>query len=139
MKKSMLSLLVFAMVPMHHAAAAVEGDAAPPAVVTGGHWRSGTEEGGFRVATESVGFEHVSCRAWIEWVTTSGAGQPARVAARVSFTEVSNGFWSCEAGAKAVSLVEDRLTLRATHAYSHEARVFEAILGMPGEYRLIEP
>ena len=57
------------------------------ATLEGGHWRSGDAKGTYRVILENVGFEHVSCRVWIEWLAdarSGGAksGQPPRVVAR---------------------------------------------------------
>lgn len=106
--------------------------------VTGGSWRSSDGQGSYRVILESVGFEHVSCRVWIEWLatTTSGTKQPGqapRLVARAAYNEVSSGFWSCNA--KKVGLAGATLTIHATHAYSGENRKFCAVLGAPGEYR----
>ena len=50
------------------------------ATLEGGHWRSGDAKGTYRVIL-SVGFEHVSCRVWIEWLAdarSGGASQASR-------------------------------------------------------------
>ena len=104
----------------------------------GGSWRSGDGQGSYRVILENVGFEHVSCRVWIEWVATEASGkkspgQPARLVARAPYDEISSGFWSCNP--KKVGLAGATLTIHATHAYSGESRKFCAVLGVPGEYR----
>ncbi|MGN7830049.1 hypothetical protein ACTJI2_00320 [Pseudoxanthomonas sp. 22568] len=109
----------------------------PATTISGGHWKADAREGTYRVVVESVGFEHVSCRVWIEWMSLPEAGQPARVAARVPFAEVSTGFWSCDPGGKAIALTNSTLTIGTTHTYSREARTFQAILGAPGEYRMV--
>jgi len=119
----------------------------PTTTISGGHWKADTRQGTYRVVVESIGFEHVSCRVWIEWMTSPESGQPARVAARVPFAEVSTGFWSCDPEGKAISLSDDTLTnstltnstltIGATHTYSQETRTFEATLGAPGEYRVV--
>lgn len=119
----------------------------PATTISGGHWKADAREGTYRVVVESVGFEHVSCRVWIEWMSLPEPGQPARVAARVPFAEVSTGFWSCDPGGKAIALtnntpthsmlINSTLTIDTTHTYSREARTFEAVLGAPGEYRMV--
>lgn len=116
--------------------AAPDEAATPATTIAGGHWKADTREGTYRVVVESVGFEHVSCRVWIEWMASPESGQPARVTARVPFAEVSTGFWSCDPEGKAISLSGNTLTIGATHTYSQEARTFEASLGAPGEYRM---
>lgn len=130
------AMLLIAASLMLPAFAAPDAEVAPVAVVAGGHWEAGAVKGTYRVVAESIGFEHVSCRVWIEWVTVPGSG-PSNVAARVPFTELSNGFWACDPGGNAISLADDRLTLRTTHTYSGETRTFEVILGAPGEYRMV--
>lgn len=106
--------------------------------LTGGSWHSREGQGSYRVILESVGFEHVSCHVWIEWLatTTSGKkqpGQPPRLVARASYTEISSGFWSCDP--KRVGLAGATLTIHAKHTYSGENHKFCAVLGAPGEYR----
>ncbi len=106
--------------------------------LAGGSWRSGDGQGAYRVVLENVGFEHVSCRVWIEWLATTASGkkppgQPPRLVARTSYDEISSGFWSCNP--KQVGLAGATLTIHATHAYSGESRKFCAVLGAPGEYR----
>lgn len=107
--------------------------------LTGGHWRSGDGQGSYRVILENVGFEHVSCRVWIEWLAAAASGkksrfgQPPRVVARVPYNEISSGFWSCDP--KKVRVSGTLLTLHARHAYSGESHPFCAALGAPGEYR----
>lgn len=106
--------------------------------LTGGHWPSRDGQGSYRVILENVGFEHVSCRVWIEWLATPASGknrsgQPPRVVARVSYNEISSGFWSCNP--KKVGLAGTTLTIHANHAYSGENHKFCAVLGAPGEYR----
>lgn len=113
-------------------------EAAPAWVATGGQWDSGPEQGSYRVIVENVGFEHVTCRVWIEWIANAGSERSSRVIARVPFSEVSSGFWSCQAEAEEPVLAGATLTLRAAHAYSYEERVFKAILGVPGKYRMAE-
>ena len=112
------------------------------ATLEGGHWRSGDAKGTYRVILENVGFEHVSCRVWIEWLAdarSGGAksGQPPRVVARVPYAEISNGFWSC--GPKRNGLSGVTLTIPAKHAYSGEARKFQAVLGAPGDTAIAAP
>lgn len=106
--------------------------------LTGGTWHTRDGQGSYRVILENVGFEHVSCRVWIEWrATTPSAkkqpGQPPRLVARASYNEISSGFWSCNP--KRVGLTGAMLTLHAKHTYSGESRKFCAVLGAPGEYR----
>lgn len=118
-----------------------ETDADQPELLgtlTGGSWHSRDEQGSYRVILENVGFEHVSCRVWIEWLAskTSGKQQPAqppRVVARTSYEEISSSFWSCNP--KKVRLSGATLTIPATHTYSGENHTFCAVLGAPGEYR----
>lgn len=138
MKTFAVLLSVLLVLPALPAIAAPDAEAAPTTTITGGHWQAGAASGTYRVIAERVGFEHVSCRVWIEWLTAAGRGQPARVTARVPFAEASTGFWSCEPDTKATTIVDNTLTLRMTHAYSLEARTFVAILGAPGEYRIAQ-
>ena len=52
------------------------------ATLEGGHWRSGDAKGTYRVILENVGFEHVSCRVWIEWLADARSGGAKSAAAR---------------------------------------------------------
>jgi len=106
--------------------------------LTGGSWHSRDGQGSYRVIFENVGFEHVSCRVWIEWQATTASGekppgQPPRVVARALYNEISSGFWSCNP--KRAGLAGATLTLHAKHTYSGENHKFCAVLGAPGEYR----
>jgi hypothetical protein len=106
--------------------------------LTGGSWHSRDGQGSYRVIFENVGFEHVSCRVWIEWLATPASGkkppgQPPRLVARALYNEISSGFWSCNP--KRAGLAGATLTLHAQHAYSGEDHKFCAVLGAPGEYR----
>lgn len=66
-----------------------------------------------------------------------GPAAPSQASRRASwpvpYAEISNGFWSC--GPKRNGLSGVTLTIPAKHAYSGEARKFQAVLGAPGEYR----
>lgn len=106
--------------------------------VAGGSWRSSEGQGSYRVILESVGFEHVSCRVWIEWLATAASGkkppaQAPRLVARAPYNEISSGFWACNL--KKAGLAGGTLIIHATHTYSGESRKFCAVLGAPGEYR----
>ena len=106
--------------------------------LTGGSWHSRDGWGSYRVILENVGFEHVRCHVWIEWLATKTSGkkqpgQPPRLVARVPYNEISSGFWSCNP--KTVGLTGATLTIYAKHTYSGENHKFCAVLGAPGEYR----
>ena len=63
-------------------------------VVTGGHWRAGDQEGGFRAVVLSAGFEHVISHLYIEWVSDETETAAARVVASKAVDTVSAGGWS---------------------------------------------
>jgi len=109
-----------------------ETDVEPQRSISGGHWHAQQAEGTYRIVTETVGYEHLSCRVWIEWLPAAGATPVARV----PVAEISDGFWSCGSAADDLSLSDDMLSIKASHAYSHEPRVFTLSLGAPGNYQL---
>lgn len=133
-RHAMLLCLLFAATPV--VAADAPDEAATVAIVTAGHWHSEEQQGVYRVRLENVGFEHVSCRVWIEWLTASAAGQPLRTVARVPLAEASDSFWSCPDRGQTVVLGEAVLQLNLVHAYSLAPRRFNVVLGAPGHYQL---
>lgn len=120
------------------AAASVNATAPTAWTIEGGHWQQGAASGTYRVVLESVGFEHVSCRAGIAWVRAPASGQAATVLVEVPFAELSSGFWACGADAGGADLDGATLTIPATHTYSGERRTFTARLGGPGEYACVD-
>ncbi len=131
---SMLLWLSLALAPT--AAADAADEAATLAIVTAGHWQSGQQQGVYRVRLENVGFEHVSCRVWIEWLAAAAPGKPLASVAKVPLAEASDSFWSCPARSGTVVLDDGTLQLKLVHAYSLEPRVFNVTLGAPGSYQL---
>lgn len=131
---SMLLRLLLAVAPA--AAADTQDEAATLAIVTAGHWQSGQQQGVYRVRLEDVGFEHVSCRVWIEWLSVPASGQPFTMVARLPLAEASDSFWSCPNRSGTVVLSDAALQLNLVHAYSLEPRVFNVALGAPGHYQL---
>lgn len=117
------------------ATAADEGPAVVD-TVSGGHWHAGNQDGSYRIVLENVGFEHVSCQVWIEWLAAAKPGQVPATIARVPLEEASDGFWSCGSGTADLGLHDTSLTLRLSHAYSFEPRTFDVQLGPPGSYQL---
>ena len=131
---SMLLWLLLAVAPA--AAADTQDEAATLAIVTAGHWQSGQQQGIYRVRLENVGFEHVSCRVWIEWLSAAAPAKPFATVAKLPLAEASDGFWSCPNRSGTVVLRDASLQLHLVHAYSHEPRVFKVVLGAPGHYQL---
>ena len=131
---SMLLWLLLAVAPA--AAADTQDEAATLAIVTAGHWQSGQQQGIYRVRLENVGFEHVSCRVWIEWLSTAAPAKPFVTVAKLPLAEASDGFWSCPNRSGTVALHDASLQLHLVHAYSHEPRVLNVVLGAPGHYQL---
>lgn len=129
--------LVFAVSPV--VVEAAPDDEAAAVIIDGGHWQADSREGTYRIRIESVGFEHVSCRVWIEWLTTATPGAPSQLLARVPFAEASNGMWACKPDAVSTPLQDSVLTIPATHTYSNEPHVFKVALGSPGEYQVLSP
>jgi len=101
--------------------------------IEGGRWQQGAAGGTYRIVVEHVGFEHVSCRVGIAWMSAPLHGRTVAVLAEVPFAELSNGFWACDA--EGVRLDGDLLAVRATHTYSGQPRTFTVRLGTPGRYR----
>lgn len=135
--RSLFLALAFAVSPAM--AEAAPDDETPAVIIDGGHWQADSREGTYRIQIESVGFEHVSCRVWIEWLTTAAPGAPSQLLARVPFAEASNGMWACKQGAVDTPLQDNVLTIPAVHTYSNAPRVFKAALGNPGEYEVLTP
>ena len=131
---SMLLCLLLAVTPA--VAADTPDEAATLAIVTAGHWQSGQQQGVYRVRLENVGFEHVSCRVWVEWLSASAPGKPFATVARLPLAEESDSFWSCPNRSDTVVLSDAALQLKLVHAYSLEPRVFNVVLGAPGRYQL---
>lgn len=131
---SMLLCLLLAAAPA--AAADAPDEAATLAIVTAGHWQSGQQQGVYRVRLENVGFEHVSCRVWIEWLSAPAPGKPFVTIAKQPVAEASDSFWSCPNRSGTVVLNGATLQLNLVHAYSLEPRVFNVALGAPGQYQL---
>ena len=131
---SMLLCLLLAVTPA--VAADTPDEAATLAIVTAGHWQSGQQQGVYRVRLENVGFEHVSCRVWIEWLSAAAPGKPFATVARLPLAEASDSFWSCPNRSDTVVLSDAALQLNLVHAYSLEPRVFNVVLGTPGHYLL---
>jgi len=131
------SILLYLLLAATPAVAADDPDeAATLAIVTAGHWQSGQQQGVYRVRLENVGFEHVSCRVWIEWLSAPAPGKPFATVARLSLAEASDSFWSCPNRSGTVVLSDAALQLNLVHAYSLEPRVFNVALGAPGQYQL---
>ncbi|WP_447918994.1 hypothetical protein [Achromobacter aegrifaciens] len=135
--KVMRTLVVVFVLALQAAAAnaQTEADASTLRVVQGGRWAEGPATGTYRIVVEEVGFEHVSCRVRIQWMTSAAAGRTARLIAEQTFAEVSTSFWSCGVGKQSVVVSGNVLKLRATHAYSGEHCTFTARLGAPGRYQ----
>lgn len=129
-------LLCLLLVAMPAVAADAPDEAATLAIITAGHWQSGQQQGVYRVRLENVGFEHVSCRVWIEWLSAPAAGKPFATVARLPLAEVSDSFWSCPNRGNTVVLSDAALQLNLVHAYSLEPRMFNVALGAPGHYQL---
>ena len=85
---------------------------------------------------ENVGFEHVSCRVWVEWLSASAPGKPFVTVEKLALAEASDSFWSCPNRSDTVVLSDAALQLKLVHAYSLEPRVFNVVLGAPGRYQL---
>lgn len=131
---SMLLWLLLAATPA--VAAQTSDEAETLAIVTAGHWQSGEQHGVYRVRLENVGFEHVSCRVWIEWLSAAASGKPFTTLAKLPVAEASDSFWSCPKRSGTVLLSDATLQLNLVHAYSLEPRVFNVVLGAPGHYQL---
>ena len=131
---SMLLCLLLAVAPA--AAADAPDEAATLAIVTAGHWQSGQQQGVYRVRLENVGFEHVSCRVWIEWLSAPAPGKPFATVVKLPLAEASDSFWSCPNRSGTVVLSDAALQLNLVHAYSQEPRVFNVVLAAPGHYQL---
>jgi len=129
-----LTLLVPLVVLVGAGCAPAQDEVAPePTVTHGGHWHADSRQGSFRVVAESVGFEHVSCRMWIEWLPAAADGESSNASvARVLLEELSDGFWTCGN----VQLTGSVLRIDSHHVYSLEPRRFTVALGEPGSYRL---
>ena len=131
---SLLLWLLLAAAPA--VAADAPDEAATLVIVTAGHWQSGEQQGVYRVRLENVGFEHVSCRVWIEWLSAAAPGKPFATVAKRPLAEASDSFWSCPNRSDTVVLSDAALQLKLVHAYSLEPRVFNVVLGAPGRYQL---
>ena len=107
------------------------------ATLEGGHWRSGDAKGTYRVILRTWASSTSAAASGSSGWPMPGPAAPSqasrRASARVPYAEISNGFWSC--GPKRNGLSGVTLTIPAKHAYSGEARKFQAVLGAPGEYR----
>ena len=72
---------ILATVFLSLAAAASSG--VPPevaSVVSGGYWECGEDSGTYRVVVVNSGFEHVTSRVFVEWVSEPRSGNdPAKV------------------------------------------------------------
>jgi len=60
-------------------------------VVTGGYWRSGSQEGRLRVIVVSSGFEHVISHLYVQWLSEETATTAARIVATKAVDTVSAG------------------------------------------------
>lgn len=132
-----LLLALALLLPVSATAGTDDADTGIVTTRRGGHWQAGDQAGVYQVVQQPVGFEHVSCRVWIEWLATpTGADGAARLLARVPLQEASDGFWACARQPDALQLDNAVLSLRLQHAYSGEPRLFRVVLGAPGSYRL---
>jgi hypothetical protein len=107
-------------------------------VVTGGYWRSGEDEGSYRIVIVRRGWEHVHGELHLQWLRDDQEKFATTVARSIPVREVNDGdVWSLGAGTFILS--EDRptvLVLPATHTYTLAKGSFRITLGPPGEYRV---
>ena len=107
-------------------------------VVSGGRWEAGPRRGSYRAIVELIGYEHVSCRLWIEWLTDVQQDQSSDVAARVLVEEISGGLWSCLIDSQQQPFAGDKLIVTATQTHTLANRTFEVAVSGPGEYSVEE-
>ena len=121
---------------------AVVQSATPPAVPvniaevkTGGQWFSAGQHGYFRVIVERHGFEHISSKVFLEWITEpSGPNEGAKVVREAEINEA--GVSGCSLGI--VKLDGNKLVLDGGSSYSAVSSCrLEFSLGKPGSYRAV--
>jgi hypothetical protein len=90
-----------------------------------------------RVVVESGGFEHVSSRAYLQWlVPDREAESGTRLVSSVLVEEVSGGFLSL--GQPRIEPVATgfRVTLAVTHSHTLEEERLTLVTDAPGKYRV---
>lgn len=60
-------------------------------VQSGGFWRSGAQEGHYRIVVTSGGFEHIVSHLFIQWVAIEGGRGETKVVRTVSVKEFESG------------------------------------------------
>jgi hypothetical protein len=105
------------------------------AAVTGGSWEAAGGRGRYRVVVFTGGFEHVSSKVFLQWLSESEEGP--HVLRNVLVAELSSGSWSV--GAPVFSgLKRGVIELEATNPYSLESARFALQPQELGKYSIHE-
>lgn len=105
-------------------------------VVTLGDWDADGRRGGYRVITESTGWEHVRSRVHVQWISEDPGRRESVVLKAITIQELN---WACSLGAPTVLANKpNRLILKFTGTEPHtmEPCTFVIELGSPGNYKV---
>ena len=108
------------------------------AAVSGGYWQQGSEGGGIRVLVYSGGFEHITSRVVLQWLTETTPERPAGVVNSVPVKELDGQYALDDPRVTRQPDGSHRVTLSGVHSYSGESVNLLIATSGPGRYRLLE-
>lgn len=107
-------------------------------VVSGGYWKTESQDGRYRIIVVNSGWEHVTSQVFIEWLATIPEQRKVDAIKSVPVKELNNGFLSVGRPEMLEIGVNPIVGFTAVNSYSNETIELNIKLGLPGSYQVVE-
>ena len=105
-------------------------------VVSGGYWKSGGQDGRYRIIVVNNGWEHVHSLVFLQWLEENHEKQETTTRFSVPIREINEAHtWSV---ARPEFSDKNEIKMHATNTYSQEAKVFIVRPDVEGKYKVEE-
>ncbi|HUF73382.1 MAG TPA: hypothetical protein VMR74_10835 [Gammaproteobacteria bacterium] len=108
-------------------------------VVSGGYWETAELSGRYRIVVLNAGFEHVTPRVYVQWISDPTRTHDMEVMANVLVSELHPS--TVSVGLPEPIYSDDGFFMRfeSTNPWTLENETLVLRLGLPGEYEVAEP